>query len=975
MRSKNIPKLETGVHSLRARFPKADGTGVTIAVMDTGCDLRAAGLSGTTSDGVTPKYVDFIDCTGDGDVRMSRTVEVDYAASNKVEGLSGRVLTLGEWAKDVKEMRLGAVRLYDLLPRGVERRVKGERKEEFMARHGGLISRTQISLDALNAKKKDEDGKKGDAGDQNDASASSSSSVEKERKELELLLEQLRSISESYEDHGPLLDVLTFLDEGGTWRAVIDVDASGDLTKSVPMAAFRVERQVGELGFGSHVSFCVQFYDGGETLSVVTDAGSHGTHVAGISAAYHGPSGPKASSGEDDEDDRNGVAPGARILALKIGDGRLGSTETGTGLIRGLIAAKRHGCDLINLSYGEPSRQPDRGRVSEVFTKASHDWGMTVFTSAGNDGPALSSLGSPGSLTAPVTVGAYVSPEMMAEQYSTLPPLPEEGCCEGDGSPPSGLVGSSYYFSSRGPTPDGYMPDVCGPGGAISPVPRHALQGKAQYHGTSMSSPNVCGVAACVLSAVRSADGGGGRRCGPVELKRALANTARPCGVYDPFSQGSGLVSALDCAEYIIANRGKAGQGVAIDVTVPSRNGARGVYVRDEIELESLGPVVECSVAVNPRFSHAVNRTPEQLDELLSLEIDLSLRSSEAWVTCPGSMVLLSAKERGGQSFSVRLDTRDLGPGAHFATVDAFDASDEGRGRLFSLPITVIVPHSRFVSREEPVLLVNEAERFRLKENGVDFSTKFELKQGVPNRRFVTVPSGAEWATIKLKSNGGPASTGPSPRIIMHAVPFVRGDLPNTECQLKKLFEVKEDVEEEYHMRVKGGSCLEVCLQLLWLASASPASVTADIEFHSLGVRSPILSSSQPVTITAASEFARLGASAPLRAERLNPTCSLKWVRRTLRAQDVDIKLGSIERDGEPPSDAELTSNPDEKPTQIYEMRLTYQFTIEGDKAIEVTPSFPSLFSQLYDSPLVSDCVVFTIVSTVPFPTDTILCL
>lgn len=88
----------------------------------------------------------------------------------------------------------------------------------------------------------------------------------------------------------------------------------------------------------SHPASCVllwlwlQVYDGGSTVSIVTDAGSHGTHVAGIVAAYH-PHHP----------DLNGVAPGAQLVSIRIGDQRIGSMETGTGLTRALRAVVASG--------------------------------------------------------------------------------------------------------------------------------------------------------------------------------------------------------------------------------------------------------------------------------------------------------------------------------------------------------------------------------------------------------------------------------------------------------------------------------------------------------------------------------------------------------------------------------------------------------------------------------------------------------
>lgn len=82
----------------------------------------------------------------------------------------------------------------------------------------------------------------------------------------------------------------------------------------------------------------------------MVDAGSHGTHVAGITAAYDAAA-PHLS----------GVAPGAQLISCKIGDTRLGSMETAPGLYRALAAVIQHKADIINMSYGESTATPNSG--------------------------------------------------------------------------------------------------------------------------------------------------------------------------------------------------------------------------------------------------------------------------------------------------------------------------------------------------------------------------------------------------------------------------------------------------------------------------------------------------------------------------------------------------------------------------------------------------------------------------------------
>ncbi len=232
------------------------------------------------------------------------------------------------------------------------------------------------------------------------------------------------------------------------------------------------------------------------------DAGDHyghGTHVASIIAGTGAKSGGKY----------RGVAPDAGILDVKV----LGDNGSGqdSAIIAGMEWAVEQGAQIVNMSlggYDTPEIEP----LEEAVNRLSAEKGTLFVVAAGNSGPNASTVGSPGTADAALTVGAVDDQNQIAE------------------------------FSSRGPTKAGTLkPDLTAPGvgivaalhsdGKIGPP---VAEGYTSLDGTSMATPHVAGAAALLRQQHPGLNG--------AQLKARLTGSTTPTAKLTPFEQGSGRV-------------------------------------------------------------------------------------------------------------------------------------------------------------------------------------------------------------------------------------------------------------------------------------------------------------------------------------------------------------------------------------------------------------------------------------------------
>jgi len=893
-----VPKSEIEATEFLVENPEFDGRGSVIAIFDTGVDPGGHGLSVTTTG--EKKVIDVVDCTGSGDVDTS-IVREGMDENGCIKGVYGNPLKVNAaWENPTGKWHVGSKRLFELYPEGLRVRMKKERKKVIDECQSELVTKASLELSAFNK--------------ENPTVSNQDQVLKRRKEELETRLELLGAMSKKLDDFGPSIECVVWHD-GERWLAALDTQeiyrfcsdtmdgVCGLLEDFEPLTNYRECKRFGTFSPMDACNFALNIYDEGNTLSVVVDAGSHGTHVAGISAAYH-----------PEDTALNGIAPGAKIVSCKIGDTRLGSMETMTGLSRAVSAVLENKCDLINMSYGEAAAAPNSGRFVRLAEELVYNHGVIFVASAGNAGPALSTVGAPGGTSSSIMgIGAYVTPDLAKTGHSVRIPIES---------------GAQYTWSSRGPAIDGDLGiSISAPGGAIAPVPQWTTQRKQLMNGTSMASPCACGGLALIVSAMKAS----GMAISPALVRRAVENTAlfvHLGGASSPLTYGNGLLQVRKAWEYL-----RRGQGTMMnddlgdlrfDISVKRSDGhtsGRGIYLRNPADSSNNRTFM---ISVKPEL----HQDSDVRNHRLSVDLKLRLTSTADWVVCPSMLML----HYNGRSFEVEVNCEKLDYGLHYAEIQAIDTKEPWRGPLFRLPVCVIKPYRIYQSAGK--LFPENASTIKMNGSSICFGDK-KFTPGLEDREFIEVPEGSTWAQLTIR----PIEIENSMACMVRATALV----PHTrysDTEYRSFVRINNGVEQDACFSVIPGSTLELTISQFW-SSFGKNNVSVDLTFHGVSVEAPkpwsfaVDGSAWPV---------KLMAQAAVRSETLKPSLKFDKLRLFSRPSSSELKVLSGNRN-------KLPGN-----KTIHSLELKYEFNLaEGGK---ITPCLPAINNYVYDGELAGQMVI-----------------
>ncbi|MFC9588497.1 S8 family serine peptidase [Streptomyces sp. NPDC056944] len=547
---------------------------------------------------------------------------------------------------------------------------------------------------------------------------------------------------------GDTTDVFGMLYDPAAGTVRVDTDQNNDFTDNAPMKPYKDGYQVGYFGTDNPATevvektpFVVEIRKdvamdplGGTWVGQKRDfvniglvESSHGTHVAGITAAH------SLFGGR-----MNGAAPGAKIVSARACTWSGGCTNT--ALTEGMTdLVVNRGVDIVNMSIGGLPQQNDGDNVrSRLYTRLIDQYGVQLVISAGNEGPGINTIGDPGLADKVLSVGAAVSRDTWAANYGSA-------------------VDKKYAmfpFSSRGPREDGgFTPTITAPGSAVNTIPTwqpgagvaesgYTLPaGYGMLNGTSMSSPQAAGASALLISAAKQK----GIALSPLTLRTALTSTAKRIPGVAAHEQGSGLMDIEEAWESI--KDGATAHDYKVEAPVdtvifPAPHTGTGVYDREG----------GLKVGQKRVYDVTITRTSGP-NRPIEHELDLKYNDGTFRILGDDEIDLPLNKP-----VTVKLQARAATAGAHSVILEADDERTEGVDK--QILATSIVSSD----------LVGP---------GYGFSATGSVQRNSSTSYFVTVPEGAKTLEVAL---GGLKEKSQTRFISIHPVGVGMEDSATTMC-------------------------------------------------------------------------------------------------------------------------------------------------------------------------------------------------
>lgn len=455
------------------------------------------------------------------------------------------------------------------------------------------------------------------------------------------------------------------------WVLYADTNGDGTLADERPVHDFLIARET----FGWHpaggaapatiAANITSNNDAPPIVDLFFDTSGHGSHVAGIAAG-------RAIYGETGLD---GVAPGAQLLGLKIANDGLDAIST-TESMRDAMAyaiqfASARGLPLVmNMSFGVGNEREGAARIDAIVDSVLAAHPDVVFTiSAGNDGPALSTIGFPGSSGRAISVGALLPGRFVPSQ-------------SGRGTPDA-----VAYFSARGGEIP--KPDIVTPGVAYSTVPNWDAGGEIEA-GTSMASPHAAGLAALLLSAASQAQ----RTVSAADIRQALMVTAGRLPAASYADQGAGVPDAARAWQWLTLGRSVP------SVSVRTASGTPGALL-----------------VAGPRDSLPGHVT-FHLHGADGVRDTFTLRSSVPWLAAPARLALADSVQ-----LTLALNNTAVGTAPMTGVVSGW-SSDTLAGPAFRLVTTVARAAPSRARFTDTLGVAETRQHFFVADSGVAFNVR-----------------------------------------------------------------------------------------------------------------------------------------------------------------------------------------------------------------------------------------------------------